>query len=108
MGTRDLRQAVSGVLLLCAGLSLSQAVDAKAQREAAQRAAFVKAYPCPATGKPRGACPGYVEDHTNPLGGGGADRQRNMKGQRVSEAKRKDGEGRAACAPRPRPRRPRQ
>jgi hypothetical protein len=33
------------------------ALDAKEQRDPAQRAAFVKKHPCPATGKTRGACP---------------------------------------------------
>ena len=51
---------------------------------------FMKSYPCPATGKSTGACPGYVIDHITSLKRGGADAPSNMQWQTVEEAKTKD------------------
>ena len=59
-------------------------------RCSAARAAFERDNPCPATGEPRGACPGYVVDHIVPLKRGGADLPSNMQWQTVDEAKAKD------------------
>src|SRR3954471_12158103 len=66
------------------------ALGAEQYRDPHQRAAFVKAHPCPASGKTRGACPGYVVDHIKPLCAGGEDHPRNMQWQTVEDAKRKD------------------
>ncbi len=63
---------------------------AETYRDPHQRALFVKKHPCPATGKSRGACPGYVVDHTTPLCAGGRDHPSNMQWQTVKEAKIKD------------------
>jgi len=63
-----------------------------ADRSSSARAEFVRANPCPATGEPRGACPGYVVDHVHPLCAGGADHHSNMQWQTVAEAKIKDRE----------------
>ena len=60
------------------------------QRSAAVRAEFKRVYLCPATNKPRGACPSYVIDHIIPLKRGGADSLANMQWQTTSEAKAKD------------------
>lgn len=68
-----------------------------AERSTSARYAFVKANPCPATGKPRGACPGYVVDHIKPLCAGGADHPSNMQWQTVAEAKIKDKEEIKMC-----------
>lgn len=68
-----------------------------ASRNASTRAAFVRENPCPATGKGRGACPGYVVDHVIPLCAGGADRPENMQWQTVNEAKAKDKTEWAEC-----------
>src|SRR3954467_119069 len=73
----------------------SYAADNK--RDPHQRAAFMKQHPCPATGKARGACPGYVIDHIKPLYAGGADHPRNMQWQTVADAKVKDREERKLC-----------
>jgi len=67
------------------------------ERSAAQRAAFVREYPCPATGQPRGPCPGYVVDHIIPLCGGGADAPSNMQWQTIEDGKLKDKEERTQC-----------
>lgn len=62
----------------------------KIARSAAARQAFKREQPCPATGKARGACPGYVIDHVIPLKRGGPDAPHNMQWQTVAEAKAKD------------------
>jgi hypothetical protein len=59
-------------------------------RCSAARAAFERDNPCPSTGEPQGACPGYVVDHVVPLKRGGADLPSNMQWQTVEEAKAKD------------------
>jgi hypothetical protein len=66
-------------------------------RDQKQRAAFVKAHPCPATGKARVPCPGYVVDHIRPLCAGGADHARNMQWQTIAAAKEKDRLEHAEC-----------
>jgi len=59
-------------------------------RCSAARAAFERDNPCPSTGEPRGACPGYVVDHIIPLKRGGSDLPSNMQWQTVEDAKAKD------------------
>jgi hypothetical protein len=54
------------------------------------RAQFMRMHPCPATGRHRGPCPGYVIDHIVALKRGGADRPGNMQWQTVQEAREKD------------------
>jgi hypothetical protein len=67
------------------------------ERNKAERAAFARENPCPATGKPAGACPGWVVDHIEPLCAGGPDRRWNMQWQSVQEGKTKDRLERVAC-----------
>ena len=52
---------------------------ARTDRDRAQVRAFRAEHPCPATGRTRGACPGYHVDHITPLCAGGADRPANMQ-----------------------------
>jgi len=66
-------------------------------RSPSARAAFVKANPCPTTGNTRGACPGYVVDHIEPLCAGGADHASNMQWQTAAEGKAKDIEEMRLC-----------
>ncbi len=77
------------LLVAALALVLPCAIGAT-QRDPHQRAVFVKQHPCPANGKTRGACPGYMVDHIKPLCAGGADHPSNMQWQTVAEAKKKD------------------
>lgn len=66
-------------------------------RSAAVLHAFQKAYPCPATGKKTGPCPGYVKDHVKPLACGGADSVENLQWQTEAAGKAKDKVERKGC-----------
>ncbi len=54
------------------------------------RDAFKTASPCPATGRSRGRCPGYVIDHVQALKHGGRDNASNMQWQTLEAARAKD------------------
>lgn len=71
-------------------------IDA-APRSNAAKTAFKRTYPCPATGKVSGACPGHVVDHITPLCAGGADVPDNMQWQTLDAAKAKDRDEHALC-----------
>lgn len=89
------------VLLVVPILSLSVVsfdASAKQPRSHAARTAFVKSYPCPATGLPKLPCKGYIIDHVVPLCAGGEDDPRNMQWQTVKEAKKKDKDERRMCS----------
>jgi hypothetical protein len=79
---------------------LSQPIPAHAgeRRSGWTRAAFQRLYPCPETGERRGACPGWVVDHIEPICAGGADIIENMQWQRRAESIDKDRLERAVCA----------
>ncbi len=96
-------QTVLRLLLLATALSLpfsglaSEAVPGIARdhhgriaRSTAAKNAFKREHPCPLTGRPRGACPGYVIDHVVALKRGGPDTPANMQWQTVKDAKAKD------------------
>jgi hypothetical protein len=86
------------IALLSALAMLAAAPAAGAtERDPHQRALFMKKHPCPANGKTRGACPGYIVDHIKPLCAGGADRPSNMQWQTREEAKIKDRKEREMC-----------
>ena len=59
-------------------------------RSKAALRAFVNQQACPATGKNRLPCPGYVIDHIKALACGGLDDPSNMQWQTREEAKAKD------------------
>lgn len=61
------------------GSGVRRTSHGKFKRDPAQRAAFMRSHPCPATGKAHGACPGYVVDHVQALKHGGADSPGNMQ-----------------------------
>jgi hypothetical protein len=84
--------------LLIIALAFPGVADARSK---AQVKHFKKLHPCPATGRARGPCPGYVVDHIKPLCAGGPDRPRNMQWQTAAEAKIKDRAERAQCRSQP-------
>lgn len=63
---------------------------AKPARSATAVIEFKRQQPCPVTGKVRGACPGWVVDHIEPLCAGGPDEPANMQWQTSEDAKTKD------------------
>lgn len=65
-----------GLLLL---MVLVLSAQARTERSAAALLAFKRANPCPATGRVRGACPGWAVDHVRPLCSGGEDKPVNMQ-----------------------------
>ena len=85
--TRTFRR--SCLLLMLVSLIAVDA-SAKTHRDPAQRRAFQREHPCPATSKKSGKCPGYVVDHVVPLCAGGQDHASNMQWQTIAEAKIKD------------------
>jgi len=70
---------------------------ARRRRSSAARRAFVRAHPCPATGRVTGACAGWRVDHIESLCAGGADAPENMQWQTDAEALAKDRLEWAAC-----------
>lgn len=70
---------------------------AKIPRSNSAKAEFKRQQPCPSTGRPRGACRGYVIDHVIPLCAGGPDEPANMQWQTVEAAKVKDRAERHQC-----------
>ena len=91
--------SIAVLLFALVGLrSYAVATRHRTVRSAAARRAFRREHPCPATGRLRGACPGYVIDHINPLACGGADAPFNMQWQTVAEGKSKDAVERKDCA----------
>jgi hypothetical protein len=64
------------LLMLCV---LSAQTHARIERDRAQVRAFRAEHPCPATGRTRGACPGWHVDHVIALCAGGDDRPSNMQ-----------------------------
>lgn len=76
-------------LLACTlAVALTGAVAAP-ERSRTLRAEFQRQNPCPSTGKPRGACPGYQVDHREALICGGKDELPNLQWLRVAEHREK-------------------
>lgn len=66
--------------LFCIFLLTSAATsEARQERDRAQVRAFRAEHTCPATGRTRGACPGWHVDHVIALCAGGPDRPSNMQ-----------------------------
>lgn len=78
-------------------LSILSFAEAKQLRSHSAVAEFKRQQPCPATGQPKGSCPGWIVDHVIPLCAGGADHPHNMQWQIVADAKIKDREERRMC-----------
>jgi hypothetical protein len=62
-----------------------------AERSRTLRAEFMRAHPCPATGKTSGPCPGWQVDHAVPLclGGPSVDTPKNLRWITVEDHKAK-------------------
>ena len=63
---------------------------AEYHRSQKAKAIFKYSHPCPANGKTKGSCPGYIIDHINALACGGVDEASNMQWQTKAAAKAKD------------------
>lgn len=74
-------------LALC--LASAQLAQARIPRDQAQVRTFRSENPCPATGRARGACPGWQVDHIIPLCAGGADRPENLQWLRTEDHRMK-------------------
>ena len=61
------------------GPEIRRDASGKIIRRADVLRAFRDLYPCPATGQPRGACPGWNIDHVIPLSCGGCDAVSNLQ-----------------------------
>jgi hypothetical protein len=85
------------ILLILISILIAPQVIGRTLRNTSQRAAFIRHHPCPATGRTRGACPGYVVDHIAPLCAGGLDNPGNMQWQTMKEGKEKDLKERQMC-----------
>lgn len=83
--------------MLCALALVVFGADAKIPRSSHAKAEFKRLHPCPATGRPRGPCPGYVIDHVRALACGGHDAPSNMQWQTVADGKAKDKWERKDC-----------
>ena len=85
------------VLFLILVASLLFPAAAKIPRDPAQVRAFKQQNACPATGKIRDKCPGYVVDHIIPLCAGGDDAPSNMQWQDYKTSLLKDQWERQLC-----------
>lgn len=84
--------------LAIAGIAACAAAPgAPFKRDPAQRAEFMRAHPCPATGRSVGECPGHQVDHVLALCAGGADTAANMQWLSVELHKIKTRSDAAAC-----------
>ena len=69
----------ASLLLVLLAILMPLAADAEIKRDRAQVRSFRAEHPCPATGRTRGACPGWHVDHVTPLCAGGPDSPDNMQ-----------------------------
>jgi hypothetical protein len=87
--------------LLIAGIAVAIASSPLAAMEYRSREVtreFQREHPCPSTGLPSGACPGYRKDHVIPLACRGPDTVANLQWQTIRDARAKDRWERKVCA----------
>jgi hypothetical protein len=87
--------AVACCIPLMTSLSVASANEHRSRAVARE---FEREHPCPSTGLPTGACPGYRKDHIVPLACGGPDAVSNLQWQTIADARAKDKWERQACA----------
>ena len=85
------------ILLFTLMLSIDSPANAKANRSYHSIKQFKLENPCPANGRYKGRCEGYVIDHVVPLACGGLDTPKNMQWQTLQEARAKDRWERVGC-----------
>lgn len=85
MRTPDSSACLALATAVSAALMAPAALAERIARDPAQVRAFRADHPCPATGRTRGACPGYQVDHPRPLCAGGLDRPENMQWLRTED-----------------------
>ena len=88
------------IVFAMAALAVAAFAHAEPLRSKALRAEFQRLNHCPATGKPRGACPGYEVDHREALVCGGKDELQNMQWLTVEEHRAKTTVEVKLCRPR--------
>jgi hypothetical protein len=86
------------LMLLLMVAMISSPAEAEYRRSQKAKVAFKRENPCPATGKRKGSCPGYIIDHVIPLACGGMDAPSNMQWQTTADAKAKDKWERRSCS----------
>jgi len=92
-GMRLLKLVVAAI----AGALAVSSASASEHRSQSVKHEFQRQHPCPSTGRPTGARPGYIKDHIRALDCGGPDAVSNMQWQTVAEAKAKDKWERQGC-----------
>lgn len=95
--SRSTPESMHVLLLAPAFLALVQPAEAKHHWRQAAKVEFQPSEPCPATGRTKGKCCGYVIDHVMPLACGGAESPSNMQWQTQADTKPKDEWERKAC-----------
>jgi hypothetical protein len=83
--------------LILLSMAFALTTEAAQQRSYHAIKQFKLANPCPANGRYKGSCPGYVIDHVKALACGGLDTPKNMQWQTVEDAKAKDKWERVGC-----------
>lgn len=83
------------IILYLIGFSLN--IEAKNNRSYHAIKQFKLDNPCPANGRYKGRCDGYVIDHVKPLACGGLDTAKNMQWQTKEDARAKDRWERVGC-----------
>lgn len=95
-----MRPDILRAVAIAAALALAaEACASSTKRSTAERNRFQRETLCPSTGKPAGACPGYVIDHVVPLCAGGEDHRRNMQWLTVEQHRAKSRDELARCRP---------
>lgn len=85
------------IILIFALAIYALAAEAKQNRSYHAIKQFKIEHPCPANGRHKGRCAGYVIDHIRPLACDGLDSPKNMQWQTIEDAKAKDKWERAGC-----------